>query len=285
MTKAPNADQAEFWSDGAGLDWVTFENQLDALFAGANAALIDIAQPKSGQNILDIGCGTGATTRDFAQVVGPNGSVLGLDISTSMLAQARKSAAAQGLTNARFTCADAQTSPLETAKYDQIISRFGVMFFADPVAAFTNLSSSLTAGGQLTMACWGPFKENPWFTIPRRIATDLLGSPPSVDPRDPGPFAFADVDYVLEILTNAGFTTPSVTTRDIPLVLPGDAANAADLSSYIGPANSVIRAQNGTAQDKAQIVATTKTKLQAFEINGTVTVPAKIHIYSALKTA
>lgn len=285
MTKAPNADQAEFWSDGAGLDWVTFENQLDALFAGANAALIDTAQPKSGQSILDIGCGTGATTRDFAQAVEPEGSVLGLDISNSMLAQARRSAAAQGLTNASFTCADAQTSPLDAAKYDHIVSRFGVMFFADPVAAFTNLCSSLATGGQLTMACWGPFKENPWFTIPRRIATDLLGSPPSVDPRDPGPFAFADADYVLEILTNAGFTAPSVITQDIPLVLPGDAENAAELSSYIGPANSVIRAQNGTASDKAHIVAATKTKLQAFEINGTVTVPAKIHIYTAHKPA
>ena len=285
MTKAPNADQAEFWSDGAGLDWVTFENQLDALFAGANAALIDTAQPKSGQSILDIGCGTGATTRDFAQAVGPDGSVLGLDISNSMLAQARTSAAAQGLTNASFTCADAQTSPLDAARYNHIVSRFGVMFFADPVAAFTNLYSSLATGGQLTMACWGPFKENPWFTIPRRIATDLLGSPPSVDPRDPGPFAFADADYVLEILTNAGFTAPSVITQDIPLVLPGDAENAAELSSYIGPANSVIRAQDGTASDKANIVAATKTKLQAFEINGTVTVPAKIHIYTAHKPA
>ena len=285
MTKAPNADQAEFWSDGAGLDWVTFENQLDALFAGANAALIDTAQPKSGQSILDIGCGTGATTRDFAQAVGPDGSVLGLDISNSMLAQARTSAAAQGLTNASFTCADAQTSPLDAARYNHIVSRFGVMFFADPVAAFTNLYNSLATGGQLTMACWGPFKENPWFTIPRRIATDLLGSPPSVDPRDPGPFAFADADYVLEILTNAGFTAPSVITQDIPLVLPGDAENAAELSSYIGPANSVIRAQDGTASDKANIVAATKTKLQAFEINGTVTVPAKIHIYTAHKPA
>lgn len=285
MTDAPNAEQAEFWSDGAGLDWVTFENKLDAQFAGANAALIDAARPKSGQSVLDIGCGTGATTRDFAQAVGPNGSVLGLDISTSMLAQARKSAASQGLTNASFTCADAQTSPLESAKYNHIVSRFGVMFFADPVAAFTNLYSGLVEGGQLTMACWGPFKENPWFTLPRRIATDLLGSPPSVDPRAPGPFAFADADYVLEILTKAGFSSASVTTLDIPLVLPGDAANAAELSSYIGPANSVIRAQNGTAKDKAQIVAATKTKLQAFEINGTVTVPAKIHIYTAHKPA
>lgn len=285
MTDAPNAGQAEFWSDGAGLDWVTFENQLDALFTGANTALIAQALPKPGQNILDVGCGTGATTRDFAQAVGPNGKVLGLDISTSMLAQARKSAAAQGLTNASFTCADAQTSPLPAASFDHIISRFGVMFFAHPVAAFTNLHTSLAAHGQLTMACWGPFKENPWFTLPRRIATDLLGSPPSVDPRDPGPFAFADATYALEILASAGFTAAKVNTLDIPLVLPGDAANAAELSSYIGPANSVIRAQGGTDADKARIVAATKTKLQTFEINGTVTVPAKIHIYSAGKSS
>ena len=131
------------------------------------------------------------------------------------------------------------------------------------------------------MACWAPFKQNPWFTIPRFIATDLLGSPPSFDPRAPGPFAFADTDYALGILRDAGFTNAAVQTHDIPLSLSGDAAHAAKLSSYIGPADSVIRAMNGTAADKAKIIAKTQEKLRDFEQNGSVTVPAKIHLYTA----
>jgi SAM-dependent methyltransferase len=277
MTNSPNAEQAEFWSDGAGLNWVDLEHQLDALFANVNAALLNAAQVSHGQKILDIGCGTGATTRDFAARIGDQGQASGIDISTSMLARAKELA----LPNTTFTLADAQIEPLPTTTYDHLVSRFGVMFFADPIAAFKNLRTSLKPNGRLTMACWAPFKQNPWFTIPRFIATDLLGSPPPMNPRDPGPFAFADPDYVLGILTDAGFINASVDTRDINLSLPGDAENAAMLSSYIGPADSVVRAQGGTKDDKAKIVAATHEKLKVFEINGAVTVPARIHIYSA----
>ncbi|MEJ6708940.1 MAG: class I SAM-dependent methyltransferase [Amylibacter sp.] len=274
MTDLPNSEQAEFWSDGAGQDWVTFDTQLDELFAGVNAALIKHAAPKPTDAILDIGCGTGATTRDFAA---HTASAHGIDISTSMLAHAQKSAPA----NTTFSRADAQTAPLRANHYEHLVSRFGVMFFDDPVAAFTNLRTCLKPTGQLTMACWAPFKQNPWFTIPRFIATDLLGHPPSFDPHAPGPFAFADLDYVLEILTNAGFTAPRVQTLDIPLHLAGTAANAAKLSSYIGPADSVIRAQGGTQADKDQIVTITEQKLKPYEGDGAVTVPAKIHLYCA----
>lgn len=274
MKDIPNSEQAEFWSEGAGRDWIAFDTQLDELFAGVNAALIDQVGPKSTDHILDIGCGTGATTRDFAAHAR---HAHGIDISTTMLAHAQKSAPA----NAAFTRADAQTEPFKPAHYDHIISRFGVMFFDNPVAAFSNLRNALKHTGTLTMACWAPFKQNPWFTIPRFIATDLLGSPPPFDPRAPGPFAFAETDYALGILSDAGFTDPSVETRDIPLCLQGDAQHAANLSAYIGPADSVIRAQGGTSDDKAKIIAQTEEKLRAFETNGAVTVPAKIHVYTA----
>ncbi len=274
MTNLPNSEQAEFWSEGGGLDWITFDTQLDELFASVNSALVDCAAPKPTDLILDIGCGTGATTRDFAARAQ---HAHGIDISTTMLAHAQKSAPP----NTTFTRADAQTEPLLAAHYDHLVSRFGVMFFENPVTAFTNLRQTLKSNGCLTMACWAPFKQNPWFTIPRFIATDLLGFPPSHDPYAPGPFAFADTDYTLNILTEAGFTNPKVETRDIPLSLSGDAKNAANLSAYIGPADSVIRAQGGTAGDKAKIIAATEEKLREYEANTVVTVPAKIHIYTA----
>ncbi|WGI22512.1 class I SAM-dependent methyltransferase [Amylibacter sp. IMCC11727] len=274
MTDNPNSEQAEFWSDGGGLDWVTFDTQLDELFAGVNAALLRIAKPKPTDTVLDIGCGTGATTRDFAA---QTAQADGIDISTTMLAHAQKTAP----TNTTFTRADAQTELLPADHYDHLVSRFGVMFFDNPIAAFANVRRALKPTGQLTMACWAPFKQNPWFTIPRFIATDLLGSPPPFDPRAPGPFAFADTDYALGILGDAGFINAAVQTHDIPLSLSGNAAHAAKLSSYIGPADSVIRAMNGTAADKAKIIAKTQEKLRDYEQNGTVTVPAKIHLYTA----
>ena len=274
MTDLPNSEQAEFWSDGGGLDWITFDTQLDALFAGVNAALLEQVSPKPTDQILDIGCGTGATTRDFAKHAD---HVHGIDISTTMLAHAQKSAPK----NTTFTRADAQTEPLTTAHYDHLTSRFGVMFFESPAVAFTNLRSALKPTGRLTMACWAQFKQNPWFTIPRFIATDLLGSPPSHDPYAPGPFSFADTKHTIDILSKAGFTDPQVQTLDIPLSIEGDAKTAANLSAYIGPADSVIRAQGGTASDKAKIIAATEQKLRDFEVKGSVTVPAKIHIYTA----
>lgn len=274
MTDLPNSEQAEFWSHGSGLDWITFDTQLDELFAAVNTALLDQTAPKPTDHILDIGCGTGATTRDFAAQAE---HVHGIDISTTMVAHAQKSAPQ----NTTFTRADAQTELQPQHHYDHLVSRFGVMFFENPVAAFANLRSSLKLTGQLTMACWAPFKQNPWFTIPRFIATDLLGSPPSHYPYAPGPFAFADTNHTLAILKDAGFINAQVKTEDIPLSLQGDAENAANISAYIGPADSVIRAQGGTTADKAKIVAQIREKLREYESNGAITVPAKIHIYTA----
>lgn len=274
MSDLPNSEQADFWSDGGGLDWITFDTQLDELFSGVNAALLKTAAPKSTDTVLDIGCGTGATTRDFAA---QTSHAHGIDISTTMLAHAQSSAPQ----NTTFTNADAQTEPLSAAQYDHLVSRFGVMFFENPTAAFTNLRKALKPNGTLIMACWAPFKQNPWFTIPRFIATDLLGFPPSHDPYAPGPFAFADTDHTLNILTAAGFQNAAVQTHDIPLSLKGNAAHAANLSAYIGPADSVIRAQGGTAQDKTKIIKATEQKLREYESDSAVTVPAKIHLYTA----
>ena len=274
MTDLPNSEQAEFWSDGGGLDWITFDTQLNELFMGVNTALLLQVAPKFTDYILDIGCGTGATTRNFATYAQ---HAQGIDISTSMLTHAKKSAPQ----NTTFTHADAQIEPFPEKHYDHLVSRFGVMFFEDPIAAFANLRSSLKPMGHLTMACWGPFTQNPWFTIPRFIATNLLGSPPQHDPFAPGPFAFADTKYALNILAKAGFTDQKVETFDIPLTLTGDAKKAANLSAHIGPAKSVIGAMGGTETDKAKIIVETETQMRGFEIANTVTVPAKIHIYTA----
>lgn len=276
MSKPANSEQAEFWSRGGGLDWVTFDKQLDELFAEVNKALLEAVSPDAEDVILDVGCGTGATTREFATKAK---FVDGIDISDSMIARAKQ----YPNPNTKFSLSDAQVDPIEAEKYDWLISRFGVMFFDDPIEAFKNLRTGLALEGKLAVACWGPFKQNPWFTIPRKIATDFLGSPPSHHPHAPGPFAFSDEIYTLEILKAAGFSEAKVETRDIWLALKGTAADAAKVSSYIGPADSVVRAMGGSDEDKAIIVSQTEKALAAYASDGLVKVPAKIHLYLAKK--
>lgn len=278
MTDAANAEQADYWSTGGGLNWVSEEDRLDQLFENVTNAVIKTAGIKPGQTVLDIGCGTGHSTRAAAQAAGADGSAFGVDISTTLLARAKERA----LPNSTFKLADAQSENLPLDHFDHVISRFGVMFFADPVAAFKNLSSALKPDGKITMACWAPFKINPWFTIPYTAATKRLGKMAPMDPREPGPFAFADTDYVLGTLHDAGLTAQA-STHEILLTLPGDAQNAGDLSNYVGPADRLIRGLNGTAEDKAAIIAATIDNLKPYEANGAVSVPAHIHFYTATK--
>jgi SAM-dependent methyltransferase len=157
-----------------------------------------------GERVLDVGCGCGDTTVELARRVAPGGSVLGIDISAPMLARARQHAAAEGVT-ARFELADAQTQALPPASVDVLFSRFGVMFFADPVAAFTNLRGALRRGGRLAFVCWQSLPENPWMFVPLGAALQHLPPPPLPAPDAPGPFALADATRVRAILERAGF--------------------------------------------------------------------------------
>lgn len=275
MSDGPNAEQAEFWTHGSGMKWVEREEDLNATFEPVNELIAAGAQPLAGAQVLDIGCGTGATARRMAQEAA---AVHATDISESLLAQARRSA--QGVPNMTFALADAQTADLGEGVYDIAVSRFGVMFFADPVAAFVNIRRALKPGGRLAMACWAPFKDNPWFTIPRFIATDRLGRLPPFDPYAPGPFAFAETDRTLGILHDAGFTA-RVSTQTLALTPRGGAAQVADLATRVGPAQTVLRERNGTEEDLEAIRTEVEAAFKPFETDSGMRVPASIHLYTA----
>lgn len=242
-----NTAQATYWNEGAGPTWAALQADLDRQLAPLGAAAQAALAPQPGERILDVGCGCGATSLDLAAAVGPSGAVTGLDISRPMLEIAR--GRSKDLGNVSFIEADAQTYAFEPGAYDAIFSRFGVMFFADPVAAFANLRRALKPGGRLAFVCWRPPGENPIMTLPMAAAAKVVEPPPPGDPLAPGPFAFADSGRVLQILTDAGFPEVAITPHD-DRIGAGDLETSLGVSLRVGPLGGVLR-ENPDKRDAA----------------------------------
>ena len=199
-----NDEQEQFWGGIGGAAWVDLQEQMDVQLSLLGEAVVGAARPEPGERVLDVGCGCGSTTLAIARLVGPAGSVVGYDISEPMLARAMQRASDSGVRNATFTVADAQTAQL-AGPFDVVCSRFGVMFFDDPVAAFANLRRATRSGGRLAFVCWQPESLNESFSVVGAAANDVLGPPQYADPTAPGPFAFADSERVRSILHDAGW--------------------------------------------------------------------------------
>ena len=208
-------------------------------------SVMDTLAPQPGEHVLDIGCGCGHTSLSLADRVGAEGSVTGIDISAPMLAVASQLAAERNAehTSIQFLEADAQTHTFEPERYDLVFSRFGVMFFEDPIAAFANIRSVLRASGRLAFCCWQPRAVNPFMTVPAMAALELLPAPPEMPPRTPGPFAFEEAEYVMEVLTSAGFESVVVTPLKQPLTF-GRGLSLTDIVErlvQIGPIAQMVR--------------------------------------------
>ncbi len=240
---ADNAAQVDYWNRAAGQRWTDRQEEQDLVLRPVSDLLIATADAKSGDRVIDIGCGCGDTTIDFAGRVTPGGAVLGLDISEPMLARARERAA-KGLP-ARFVLADATVYDFEPEWADLAVSRFGVMFFAEPAQSFANLRKGLKPGARLVFACWREAKQNPWMMIPLREARKHAPPLPDTNPEDPGPFAFADDARVRRILSAAGFADVSVTAQDLDLdIAIGRGLDAAVAGAMgIGPTSRILDGQ------------------------------------------
>jgi SAM-dependent methyltransferase len=201
----PNAEQIEYWNALAGRTWVTFQPFIDLQLNPLGQRVMERLAIAARERVLDVGCGCGCCSLELAHRVGPAGTVTGVDLSTVMLERAREAARAAGLTNVHFENADAQTHGFSSASFDVLFSRFGVMFFRDPVAAFTNLHGALRPGGRLGFVTWQGLQRNVWMHVPLHAALPHLPPQPAPDPAAPGPFAFADPDRMRNILTRAGF--------------------------------------------------------------------------------
>jgi ubiquinone/menaquinone biosynthesis C-methylase UbiE len=241
--------------------------------------LIDRAQPKAGERIADVGCGCGATTLAFAQKVGPSGHVFGIDISAPMLARARQIAPAEMPVD--FVLADATVYPFDPASFDLMVSRFGVMFFAQPAVSFANMRRALRPSGRLTFACWREPRDNPWLMLPLQAAYQHVPKLPQLGPEDPGPFAFASEQRVQRILSEAGFSGIEMERRDLSLdVAIGRGLDAAlETALEIGPAS---RALEGQPPDlRAAAAKSIREALAPFAKGQAVPLPASIWIVTA----
>ncbi|KRC78993.1 class I SAM-dependent methyltransferase [Sphingomonas sp. Root241] len=236
QVKAPE-DQAVLWNGSAGHAWVDEQDLLDRLFAPFERLLVEGASAQAAREVLDIGCGTGSTTVAIARALGETARCTGIDISAPMIEAARARAGWEGA-SADFILADAGTYRFEPDRFDRIMSRFGVMFFADPIGAFANLRRSARRGAALDLIVWRSAEDNPFMTAAERAAAPLLPCLPARKPGEPGQFGFADPERVRSILEQGGWSGIEIRPLDIPCAMP-----ETELERYftrLGPLGRVI---------------------------------------------
>ncbi|PZQ20203.1 MAG: SAM-dependent methyltransferase [Sphingopyxis macrogoltabida] len=250
-----NGHQVADWNGVSGERWVANQIGLDRMLASFGEAAMAAAAVRPGEHILDIGCGAGATSVALAAGVGARGRVLGVDISEPLIARARETAPADA--PVAFDLADAGRAALPRQAFDLLFSRFGVMFFDDPAAAFAHMRGALKPGGRLAFVCWRAAAENDWVRLPMGAIRDIVppSSPP--DPEAPGPFSFGDRDRVARILVSAGFVDIALSPFDRRFAFAsGDtraAANEAalDMAFQVGPLSRALADQPDAIRARA----------------------------------
>jgi SAM-dependent methyltransferase len=257
-----NLEQAGFWSEQAPA-WLELEDQLEEVGGPPGQLAMDRLELLPGQRVVDLGCGSGRTTLELAARVGPGGGVVGVDISAEMLARGQERAARLGAGNVEFLHADAQVHDFGEARFDAAYSRFGVMFFTDPVAAFANVRRALRAGGALSFVCWQGVFENEWMLIPGAAVAEVTGSLPQMPgPGEPGPFSLADPARVRAVLGAAGFASITIAARADQVVISEDRiAEAALTSVRVGGVPQALR--DADDQTRQRALAAIETALRA----------------------
>jgi len=225
------AEQAEYWNGPGGKMWLGAYDRIQRGIAGFSDVVLAAARAQPGEHVLDVGCGTGGTTAELAKAVGERGHVLGVDISEPLIGAAR----AQHLANATFEVGDAATYSFGANVFDLVFSRFGVMFFGDPVAAFKNIRRAMKPAGRLVFICWRTPSENPWAAVPMRAAQPFLPPIERPGPEDPGQYSFGDRNRVARILTEAGFANLSIEPVDQTLNQGRDVADVLERIGDFGP--------------------------------------------------
>jgi SAM-dependent methyltransferase len=278
-----NAEATEAW-DGPLFDrFVQFKEVVTSGLGQFGTMALELSPPLPGQRVLDIGCGFGDATREIAAIVGPEGSVVGVDVAPRFVEASIEEAARNGVTNVAFLIADVQAAPLG-GPYDMAFSRFGTMFFANPVAALRNVRSTLVPGGKLVMVVWRAKEENDWMYRSQQIVERFVTKPEEYDEPTcgPGPFSMAGADTTSGILVAAGFTEIALHRRDAHCMIGRDIDEAISLMMSLGPAGEIIRlAGDSAAHLHDRIDAALREGLAGYEVDGRVMAPGSAWIVTA----
>ncbi len=258
-------DQPTFWNEEGGRRWVQNIQRVERMIEPLSARLLHHAAPQPGERVLDVGCGGGVTSAALARAVGSSGRVLGVDVSAVILDVARERFGSTG--NLDFALGDAAAMPLQRGGFDLLVSRFGVMFFADPVAAFAHLRTALAPDGRLAFICWRALDQNPWMAECVRAAFTVLPRPEPQPPHAPGPYAFADGGRLRDILGASGYGAISIDPLDHPLDL-GSLDDAVLQMTRMGLAASAFAAAGPAEQQAA--TAAVRAALEPHAVGGTV---------------
>jgi SAM-dependent methyltransferase len=278
-----NTAMARYWNEVAGPRWVQRQAMQEARNVEMLEQLLAAARPAPGERVLDIGCGTGVTTEPYTKAVGPTGHVTAADISRPMLDAARRRIDAAGLGNVTLLLADAQTHEFPAGSFDLLTSRLGVMFFADPTAAFGNLIKALRPGGRLCMAVWATVAESLHQHLPLEVAIKHLGPPAPQSPHAPGPNAYGDRSYLRGVLDAAGFAEIGIDPRQF-LVHGDTAANAAEHAAGMGAVQRLMDEKNAKAATRAAIVKEIAAAFAPYEATGGLRIPATFLLVTARRS-
>lgn len=249
---AGNEEQIEYWNGKAGQTWVRSMDRIDGMLAPITQALLERAAVKPGERVIDVGCGCGSTAIELLR---RGALVFGVDVSEPMLALAKERATAAGLKGFAFKRADAAAQPL-TPDHELVLSRFGVMFFSKPAPAFRNIRTGMTPDGRLVFVCWQAMAENAWMSTAGQAVMAFLSKPATPpDPRAPGPFAFADREYLRGILESAGFAGVEIEDFRTKLHVGNDLDQAMEFQKDIGPVARALAELEGETRDRALAAA------------------------------
>ncbi|MEZ5937466.1 MAG: methyltransferase domain-containing protein [Hyphomonadaceae bacterium] len=236
-----NSEQIADWNGPVGERWARLHLETERLVSPFGLAALDAAAARSGEHVMDLGCGAGATTIALGKAVAPEGSVLGVDVSGPLLEVAHADLADAHLPNVRFVQADASVAHLPS-EIDLVFSRFGIMFFAEPVAAFAHIRRAMSDSGRLVFCCWRHPRENPWAMTPLVAARKALNiEQAKADLNAPGPFAFHDDTRVRAILLEAGFRDVASEAINRSIALGSSAEEAAERMARVGPLSRFVR--------------------------------------------
>lgn len=276
-TQAAGVLTEAYWNDAGGNAWVEHQGLLDRINQPVGDIIAGRADPGAGSRVLDIGCGAGATTLDMARRVGPDGLSVGVDVSEALLNLARERARTEAVDNVDFLRADAATHDFGGPVFNAAISRYGVMFFEDPDAAFANLRRAVRPGGGLTFACWRSAAENPLTLVPLEAAAPFLPEPPKAPADAPGRFAFADPDRVRGILDRSGWRQVAIEPLDV--ATPVSLDELLTLSLKLGLLGTLLPRHDETV--RRQVAEAVAARLESHVVNGMVPMTAACWLVTA----